>query len=326
MDLHDKIIFKLNSLYDILQKYKLTNKIECVLEHVKQCKNTYILNILPCQISGNYDISIMIQYLLEIDYMLSTIDSEIKYIQELKPCNAELSLRAYSLLKNINFINDRTALDGVNLPRSEIVCETCGSKECIDCGENYNVVALPEETKKGATQNSHDPLKHYKIWINKIHGFEKKEIPEEVVERIKHCIKRDRLVKRDITIKVLRKYLKDLNLTDYNSDIVLLSIRVGGPQPPRLCAEDKETHCNYFKHIMAILDKIENGESNRPYYPSFIYKIYDHMFKNEPEKREILKFIHIQSKKTTCKFNKLFERICNYNNGELGITYELLKS
>lgn len=217
-------------------------------------------------------------------------------------------------------------------PHNE-VCESCGGPmyllpesaeiNCVTCGTLQPAQIFVKCTSEPAieTKNTHEPMKHYRMWINKIHGFEKQEIPANVIEKIKHCIKRDRLVKRDITIKILRKYLKDLSLTEYNSDIVLLSIQVGGPQPPKLSFEDNERHSKYFQHIMVILDKLDNRDSNRPYYPSFIYKIYEFMFKNDPVKLEILNFIHIQSKHTTIKFNKLFEKICKYGNGELGITF-----
>ncbi len=77
-----------------------------------------------------------------------------------------------------------------------------------------------------------------------------------------------------------------------------------------------------FNKAMRLYDIVVPGGGNKPYYPYFIYKIMEYEFRNKPEKLRLLDFIHLQSRETVIKNDKLFKRMCELADKNDGLVYE----
>jgi hypothetical protein len=58
---------------------------------------------------------------------------------------------------------------------------------------------------------------------------------------------------------------------------------------------------------MKLYDMVNPEGGNKPYYPYFIYKILEEMFKDNAEKSRLLDYIHLQSRETVIKNDKYYQ-------------------
>jgi hypothetical protein len=95
----------------------------------------------------------------------------------------------------------------------------------------------------------------------------------------------------------------------------LLVVMFGGIPPPRLSIDENKKMSILFRKVMSAYEQsIYSG--NKPYYPYFIYKIIESIFQYNNEKMQLLNYIHLQSRDTVIKNDKIYEKICeNYIEG-----------
>lgn len=201
----------------------------------------------------------------------------------------------------------------------EQICNKCGHTEKL-----YGVVFEDDQffyqegqrTKHG----KYDPTKHCKFWVDRIQAKESTEIPEDIIKKIKTNIKRDKLWLESITCNDIRKYLKEINRTDFNSHVSLIRKIITKTEPPQFSEQELTSIYMYFSRIMQIhnRNKIEennnnNTNSNSPYHPFFVYKIVEQIL-NKPEQKnrckEILSSIHLQSRDTLIKNDRIWYSVC----------------
>jgi hypothetical protein len=96
-----------------------------------------------------------------------------------------------------------------------------------------------------------------------------------------------------------------------------------GRSPPQLDFQETREVSIKFTKIMEIYEMIRKPgkDHNRPYYPFFIYKIIEQMFKNDPIKIKLLESIHLQSSETLTKNDKLYRKICEMAPKDSGLDY-----
>jgi hypothetical protein len=143
----------------------------------------------------------------------------------------------------------------------------------------------------------YDPIKHCKEWIDRIQAKESKEIPDEILSKIKQCIRRDSIFIENLTYELIRKYLKELKITNYNNHIALIHKLITGINPIQFTDRELTLIFMYFSKAIHIFNSIKSKlKSNYPYYPFFIYKIVEHILsgqKSADRKRQILSRIHL---------------------------------
>lgn len=178
-----------------------------------------------------------------------------------------------------------------------------------------------QRTKSGA----YEPSRHCRFWLERIQGIEAKDIPEDDQQQLRACFARDHINMAHLTCKKMRYYLKECGLTKYNENVALLMNMFSGRSSYRLTYMEKKATNQYFSKIHEIYDLLfksnEYDKNNRPYYPYFLFKIFEHMFNKQPEKLTILDYIHLQSADTVMKNDQKFKVICEYDGGALGISY-----
>ena len=236
--------------------------------------------------------------------------------------------------KMINYINlyNKSKLiyniDEINYD----IC-TCGNKMiiqantsellCIKCGEIHTLIGSVFEDSQFYNQEgnrykhgSYDPNRHCKFWIDRIQAKENTVIEDSVIEKIKNCIKKDKIENiKNISIEQFRLYLKQTNLSKLNDHIPLIKKIITGYIPPQLNHNELHLLFNYFDKATKTYEIIKPKEkSNSLYYPFLIYKIIDLIIDDNNKKRELLACIHLQSYETLIDNDKIWFQICKHND------------
>ena len=198
----------------------------------------------------------------------------------------------------------------------ESVCQKCGHTEKM-----YGVVFEDDQffyqegqrTKHG----KYDPTKHCKFWVDRIQAKESTEIPEAVLNKIKFGIKRDNLWLEHVTCNHIRKYLKEIDRTDLNSHVSLLKKLITKIDPPQFTEQELKLIYMYFSRIMQIHNRTKlddvSATSNSPYHPFFVYKIVEQILSKPIHRarcKEILSSIHLQSRDTLIKNDRIWQYVC----------------
>jgi hypothetical protein len=250
-------------------------------------------------------------------------------MREHKKYTSSINARMGGIAKQLEFlasIEIPTNFDKIDYKR----CTSCGAMMEINaelselqcaCGLTSKIIGMvfrddqfyPQEGQK-SKHGGYDPSRHFKFWIDRIQGIENKEFPPEDSARIDAMITRERMDRMSLTIHNMRNILKELQLTKYNDHAVLLVITHGGVPPPRLTIDENKKMSILFRKVMSIYEEvIESG--NKPYYPYFIYKIIETEFRGNREKLQLLNYIHLQSRDTVIKNDKIYEKICARSDG-----------
>jgi hypothetical protein len=193
---------------------------------------------------------------------------------------------------------------------------------CIKCGEIHTLIGSVFEDSQFYNQEgnrykhgSYDPNRHCKFWIERIQAKENTVIEEKTLEKIKTCIKKDKIDNiKNISIDQFRLYLKQTNLSKLNDHIPLIKKLITGYIPPQLSHNELHLLFNYFDKATKTYETIKPKEkSNSLYYPFLIYKILDLIIEDVNKKRELLTCIHLQSYETLIDNDKIWAQICKHN-------------
>jgi hypothetical protein len=210
----------------------------------------------------------------------------------------------------------------MQITNSEMVCTFCGLTETL-----HGTVLEDEQFyfQEGhrAKHGSYDPSKHCRFWIERIQGRETKDIPEEVLNDIKKCIKDNNIRNiEDITCDSIRNYLSYTNNTSYNKHIPLIRKIITGEPPAQLTDPELQIIQIYFDKVIRIYDDIKPiTKTSVPYHPYLIYKILEHIlhtkardegYKSRERIIKVMSCIHLQARDTLIENDKMWKKICDY--------------
>jgi len=216
--------------------------------------------------------------------------------------------------KNINHCDYNMCYNCENVMRfltdlSKLECVKCGLTECI-YGTIFEDKQFFFQEEKRNKPGSYDYMKHCNIWIKKIQASDNSNIPVEVINNVKNVVENI----ENVSCKVIREVLKQNRYSKYNSSAPLIRKLITGINPPQLTDEELYLIKIYFDKIIKIYQEIKyTSKINCFYFPYFLYKIIEHILKNGSKKRlhKILSCIHLQSRETLIKNDKIFSKICN---------------
>ena len=219
---------------------------------------------------------------------------------------------------NINIRSETTKNDKCDIcdikytidhEKNELYCKSCGlvshlSEELYD--SNFGLL----ETKQ--KNSSYDASNHCEFWFKRIFALEPTDMDESILTSVHQW-----LIKNNypITCKCIRKALQKLKLTNFNTHVSLIRKLLTGkvPEPPTY--DQKMQIFNYFnKAVQAYIEiyKTTHTNNNIKYYPYFIWKIIEIIYKDQPRRRyEIFECIHLQNLDTLKKNDKIWKKICN---------------
>lgn len=216
---------------------------------------------------------------------------------------------------------------------------TCGSRmdvvpelselHCPNCSEIKTIVGAvfrddqfyPQDGQK-TKHGGYDTSRHYKFWIERLQALETKVFDEDVLANIAYIIKRDNYHTRELTCELMRAILKNprVKATNLNDHAPLLVKKFGGEGPPQLDYHENRLCAIRFNKVIALYDKVNPTGGNKPYYPYFIYKILEEMFKGNPAKLRLLDYIHLQSRETVVKNDNYYKQMCELSD-DVGLVY-----
>lgn len=203
------------------------------------------------------------------------------------------------------------------LETAEMWCKTCMKSKPISSQQSKEDNS--SETNRRSSTSGTD--RHYKFWSDRIQAREKKTFTAEEIDKINKIIIRDKIDRTKLNCETMRSILKIEHLTYLNQNTSLLIKTVGGPPPPSFSFTETQKLRIKFKKIMSLYEQVATEGGNKPYYPYFIYKLYEDEFKDDPAKLRILEYIHLQSKDTVTKNDIIYRSIAELAPPEDGIVY-----
>lgn len=252
----------------------------------------------------------------------------------------KISEDAYCLLSgDIDYARGVTVGDYLII-RNTDNCSKCGSRmqltsetaelRCDSCMRTKKVVGsvLHYDSNYSDGQkskhNGYDIVRHLRFWLERLQALEAKTFEDSVIDAVTYVVKRDGIIKTDITCEIMRRILKDpyVDATYLNDHVPLLVKTFGGIGPPTFDYDETKILTARFIRAMNIHSDLKPSTGNKPYYPHFIYKIAEEQFKSNPEKLRILNYIHLQSNDTIEKNDKYFSDVCDVvNDPDSGLVY-----
>ncbi len=196
---------------------------------------------------------------------------------------------------------------------AEYVCKSCGHLEKLS-GVVFDDEQFFYQEGQRTKHGKYDPIKHAKCWLERIQAREMTEIPKDVLNAVKACIKRDQLWLDKISCETIRLYLKQLKKTNYNNHVPLIRKLITGFEPSQLSEHEIQLVYMYFGIVIQIYIMIKS-DPNCPYHPFFIYKIIEQILKKPKDakrRKDILSCIHLQSRTTLVENDRLWFNICDH--------------
>ena len=250
----------------------------------------------------------------ETEYELEIISKKLEHAQCIE-INIQLEKRNYEVCKCGNRMTVIPEL-------SELRCDMCCKTKKIIGAVFRDDQFYPQEGQK-TKHGGYDTTRHYKFWMERLQALESKTFCDADVINIEYVITRDNHDRKEINCETMRYILKDpiVGATHLNDHAPLLVKIFGGLPPPQLDFQENRLTAIRFNKAMKLYDEVNPDGGNKPYYPYFIYKILEHMFKEFPEKLRILEYIHLQSRETVIKNDKYYMQMCTMSGAEDGLIY-----
>lgn len=202
----------------------------------------------------------------------------------------------------------------VKINTSELICQKCGNIITL-IGTVLDDNHLYSQEGQKFKHGSYNPMRHCKSWIESIQAKDKSLISEDIINKIRDKIKKNRIINvNNITIDQYRKYLKELKLTSYNNNITLIRKQITGISPPQLSHDETTMLYNYFDKSIKTYNLIKSKDKrNSLFFPYFIFKCLELIVKDPNKKKELLNCIHLQEKNTLIDNDKYWHQICTIN-------------
>lgn len=329
----------------IMNRFKIIYKICRCVEYwsiVPRIDTTYngyflsVVDIIPkyyknyCNVESIQYYTLMYKNRINSINILNKIDliyQEIKNYVHLNnidiPDRLKIDLIEFNNTAYSAFVEYSLDLNNENYSSSNCMCSnfvSIGYTElaCVVCGKVYFINATaPNNAVDDKQSIKYDFLRHYRLWLDKILAINDKYLNkyEKDIELLEKKIYSDYPIEQQrnrLNIDTIRAYLKNTNLTKLNDIVPILLKKITKNEPPKLTSYEYFDLENIFVQVMKVYDTIKTpNEINRKYYPYFIYKIIEHYFENNNEKKALLKNIHLQKRKTLVTNDLKWKMICD---------------
>jgi hypothetical protein len=204
---------------------------------------------------------------------------------------------------------------------AELKCMVCGCVTNI-CGTVFDNTQIYTPDNKKPNPGRFKPNKHLHEWLHNILGIKSMEIAakhniteEQVFEKLRVSISSDPALKiRQLTIKEIRKQLKNNHLTFLNKYSTYILKKISGIKPPDLPADVYQELLNYCILVLEVYEKIKYQNDlkniNKYYYPYYIYKTADAIWPENSPYRKMLNFIYLQKEDSIKEKDEKWKLIC----------------
>ncbi|KAJ4457068.1 putative NCLDV-specific basal transcription factor A2L [Paratrimastix pyriformis] len=194
---------------------------------------------------------------------------------------------------------EKIVSDGYN------VCPSCGLAEPIEFESSVSSCDGTMYKSRVMYKRMH----HLDEILNSYQGKTERDVPDDVIQEIQKEIEVRKMASSDITYKVMRKILKQLNLTVYNENIFYILSRVSSRKLPEFTADQIQEIRQMFNKIQSRYNQCKKQtRKNFLNYNFLIHNILKHLKLDE----FLLYFPQMKSKEKNREqqelFNKLMEK------------------
>lgn len=197
---------------------------------------------------------------------------------------------------------------------SQYFCKKCAKQEKMDGAVFMDEQFFYQEGKR-TKHGKYDSIKYAKLRLDCMQGKETTEIPNNVINDVKKCIKREQLWIENLNCEIIRKYLKMTGHTDYNHHAPKIMFIITGIPLVTLTEQEETRVLMYISRILQIFRKINgDDDSNCPYHPYFLYKTIEQVLKSPRDakrRKSLLSCAHLQARNTLIVKDKLWFLICD---------------
>jgi len=186
---------------------------------------------------------------------------------------------------------DESFLDINAFLRPTDVCQSCFKGElipmddegvliCNVCSKNFQYLIENEkpsykEPPKEVCFYAYKKINHFKEILAQFQGKETTQIPAEVIDNLKHQIKKERVEYSKLTYYKTKEILKKLGYNKYYEHINFIKDKLG-IKPPIISQELEETLCNFFMEIQYPYAKhCPDYRVNFLHYYYVLYKLFE---------------------------------------------------
>lgn len=231
-------------------------------------------------------------------------------------CNMN-SINVYSQNESYNQCQLCSSKMIIDLEHAEMTCTTCGFASYLVGTIIYeNSMFYNNDAFKNKV-SLFNPNKHYNDWINHISSKDPDNVlglddGESLLIDLRKIIVRDKKILKLLTIKDIRKMLKEVGKTSLNKHSSLILKKLTGISPPHLPTEILAKAESIFIKAIEVSEKHKREDrTNRNYYPYYIYKTLDILLdEKDYENRRFLDYIHFQSYSAITKCDQDWQVIC----------------
>lgn len=299
-----------------IDEEKLTRKY-----HIKLISNNFVNNIHTIAINLKNELNTIYNILVELVSVKKKKLVKISFDDVYHNLEYAINVKIDTKVKKDRYEICSCGKRMIVVPESsELHCECGEIKQII--GAVFRDDQFYTQEGQKSKHNGYDTSRHYKFWMERLQALESKTIEQKDLDNIRYVIERDQYTRKELTCEIMRSILKDpkVSATYLNDHVALLVKTFGGPTPPRLSYKENRLCAIRFNKVMKLYDIVNPDSGNKPYYPYFIYKILEQMFKNDKKKIKILDSIHLQSRDTVIKNDKYFHQICEIST-DRGLIY-----
>jgi hypothetical protein len=188
-----------------------------------------------------------------------------------------------------------------------MVCNFCAKQvTCLIENEKPSYKEPPKE----ACFYAYKRINHFKEILAQFQAKETTQIPEEVLESIKHQLNKERITLSKFTNSKAKEVLKKLGYNKYYEHIPFIKDKLG-IKPPIMTPELEETLCNLFMEIQGPYAKFcpEDRVNFLNYYYT-VYKLCELLQKNE----FLSYFPMLKDKEKRIEQDDIWKKICEELN------------
>tara|TARA_A100001015_G_scaffold214259_1_gene240474 strand:+ start:4424 stop:5479 length:1056 start_codon:yes stop_codon:yes gene_type:complete len=157
-----------------------------------------------------------------------------------------------------------------------IKLNTDGVKICNNCGHTAkiiveNIKSSYKDPPKDVSFYAYKRINHFREILAQFQAKETTTIPDELIEKIKKQIEKERISLKDLTNKKTKEILKHLGYNKYYEHISYIKDKLG-IRPPHMSTHLEDTLCNLFLEIQIPYAKY--CPNNRVNFLNYYYTIY----------------------------------------------------
>jgi hypothetical protein len=169
------------------------------------------------------------------------------------------------------YSTEDTVLDS----RSDLlICQHCGNTCIPSSRDDFTRASRKLYRPRKYSDNFYKREVHFRNWLARLQGKERRRVPGFVVDQVKACMAADNI--KQTNYWVIRGILKRLKLTRYYANVNQIGNLVRGHPACLLSASHEKELIRLFLSLRDVYEQISDERVNMLHYPYVIRKLCEH--------------------------------------------------